>query len=99
MKANDKNRTTISRVCELLHIAEEVLRTNPDLPMTYTRFKHPNELAKIIQNNREKLLNTDLSAIEELSTIFAPTGDWDDCVGESDLANEVYELLEEAKQS
>ncbi len=94
MKKNNDSQTTISKICELLVIAEQVLRTNPNLPMAYTRFKKPDELANEIQKHREMLANTDLSNIEDLYIIFAPTGEWDDCVGESDLANEVCQLLQ-----
>lgn len=99
MKDINQSKSTISRICELLRIAEEVLRTNPDLPMAYTRFKHPGELADEIQKHREKLSHSDLSTIDDLSIIFAATGEWDDCVGESELANEIYELLRGEKQS
>lgn len=92
-----EHKESISRVCELLQITEEVLRTNADLPMAYTRFKHPDELANEIQKHRDKIAKSDFSTVEELSGIFAPTSEWDDCVGESgsELANEIYQLLED----
>lgn len=94
----EQKNKSISRVCELLQIAEKVLRANPDLPMAYTRFNHPDELANEIQKHRDNITKSDFSTVKELSGIFAPTSEWDDCVGESDLANEIYQLLEEMRR-
>lgn len=91
----EQKNESITRICELLLIAEQVLRGNPDLPMAYTRFNHPDELANEIQKHRDNIAKSDFSTVKELSGIFAPTSEWDDCVGESDLANEIYQLLEE----
>lgn len=94
----EQKNESIPRVCELLQIAEQVLRDNPDLPMAYTRFNHPDDLANEIQKHRDNIAKSDFSTVKELSGIFAPTSEWDDCVGESELANEIYQLLEEMRR-
>jgi hypothetical protein len=52
-------------------------------------------LGRFISASTEALVSGDSLAAKELWFVFAPTCDWDDAGGSLDLANTIFELLDQ----
>lgn len=77
-----------------LRLAEaSVRRSGRDRPML--DYGSPEEFADFIGGCRASLANRHFWWFKrrKLQFAFLPTGDWDDCVGDAELGNRVYEGL------
>lgn len=63
-----------------------------------TSFDSTEEFAAALEKHRDRLIERDLSCLDELAVWFAPTSDWDDCVGEIELANEIEGLIKSLRK-
>ncbi|HUH04644.1 MAG TPA: hypothetical protein VML75_21760 [Kofleriaceae bacterium] len=73
----------MAELCQLLGVAEARFRSLGDEPT-------------LIRRARTKLATGKISARRrrELWGIFAPTADWDDVIGDVDLGNEIFTLID-----
>ena len=83
------------RLCELLKRAEAKFRALGTGPI-WSSYDSGIALADFVAKARSDIENETMSQENksELWGIFAPTCDWDDTVGDVDLGNEVFSLVD-----
>lgn len=82
------------QVLRLLLVAESRLRALGDKPV-WSSYESGPAIADFIAHARTRIENDSISQSEksELWGIFAPTCDWDDVVGDVQLGNDIFSLL------
>jgi hypothetical protein len=80
----------------LLKRAEEKLRAIGSRPIPSSYDSAP-AIADVLAAARVKIAagDVDVATQKELWGIFAPTCDWDDVIGDVDLGNAIFEILDE----
>jgi hypothetical protein len=87
----------VDQLCALLSEACDRLVALGNAPIFSTRYNSGPDIAAFIRARLDGVSNNSLSLAEkrEMWTIFAPTCTWDDSVGDVDLGERVFELLDE----
>ena len=84
---------------ELLNLLDIAIDSLANLEDTgWSSYNRREDFVADLRALRSGVANNDRVSIQRLRLIFAPTGDWDDCVGPGEaagkLANDLSELLE-----
>lgn len=77
-----------------LQQAEAKFRALGDAPI-YSSYSSGPAIAKVLRASAQQLEigHVDLATQRELWLIFAPTCDWDDVIGDVDLGNKIFALI------
>ena len=62
---------------------------------TFSYFDTCEDVGMFIQNIVNKIKNGEVEEISKLWYIFAPTSVWDDSGGSQEIANQIFELINE----
>lgn len=82
------------RLIRLLGKAAGELQSRSDKPYYAGTFETCGELGDFVKHSADRLATGELEPLEKLWIIFAPTCDWDDAGGSSDLGNEIFSLID-----
>ncbi len=84
----------VGRLCELLAKAEAAIEAQPR-ETWLEGFDNNATFAACVRDARHRLAADRVSWLgrQKLKLAFTPTSDWDDCVGDVALGNEIYDLL------
>ncbi|MCE7746993.1 MAG: hypothetical protein GPJ51_01245 [Candidatus Heimdallarchaeota archaeon] len=82
------------KLFSLLDKAANEMIANSDQP-TFSYFDTCEDVGLFIQDITNKAKNGELEEISKLWYIFAPTSVWDDSGGSQEIANEIFELINE----
>jgi len=86
-----------AKLCGLLKEAVRLLDALGDAPIASTRYDSGPDIAQFIKPRIDEIEAGTISNDnkKELWIIFAPTCSWDDSVGDVNLGNAIFGLLEE----
>ncbi len=62
---------------------------------TFTFFDSCADVGNYIKETADRVRNGELEEISKLWYIFAPTGVWDDAGGSQEIANQIFEIINE----
>jgi hypothetical protein len=81
------------RLLELLNKCGNALLKQKDTIYLGSLFHTYEELGEFLLRCAKEMDNSEYTHVRELWFVFAPTGDFDDAVGNIEFAEEVYSLL------
>lgn len=91
--------TSAAKLIPLLREAERRLRPLGEAPL-WSSYDSGSAIADFVAMACEQLQAGDISddVHKELWRIFAPTCDWDDVIGDVDLGNAIFDLIEQTRR-
>lgn len=89
--------TNTNQLLRLLVVAEMKLRALGDKPV-WSSYDSGPAIAEFVAHARQQIANDVITQSEkaELWGLFAPTCDWDDVIGDVELGNDIFAILDSA---
>jgi hypothetical protein len=91
------NRAARSELVAGLRRAAAELSSDADTLLLIGRYGTKGEFAQHLTRASEAIEGGDLTSLNELALIFAPTGEWDDAGGSVTTGNDVYERIRQCR--
>ena len=85
-----------SELCDRLRLAAQEIFSLEEKPF-FGIHESVRELVDFLRASADEIERSNLSSLEKLRLVFAPTSDWDDAGGSAQTAEEISNLLDEAR--